>query len=268
MSSTAGDFIKDWLASLALTSSDSAACMVAAASKNSHGGDKLEVAACSSEAEEAEVENLIQVVEVTEVSDSEKSTEDSLEEGEIQSTTDSGSPNNFHSDLALREVRYPSNKADVSKAHTSNTFPTSRVRSSASGSKRHSAFIGRYRPYGRIVRPGDWEGGRYGNVSFHLLPVRLARLLLVGNQWSFSRTAPTSSCRSRIIGDIHFTPGEVEGYSYWVCCEIKESEFGRGWLPWNLADKHPQYSELVLEHFASTVRTPPAWRGPPMVEFL
>ncbi|KAG8708529.1 hypothetical protein FRC09_001203 [Ceratobasidium sp. 395] len=266
MSSTDGDFVKDWLASLTLTGSDSA-CMVAAVSKNGHRDDEFEVAACSSEAEEAEVEDLIQVVEVTEVSDSEESAEDSLEEGEIQSTTDSGSPNNFHPDLALREVRYQSNGAEVPKSHTSNTFPTSRMRSSALGVKRYSAFIGRYRPYGRIVRPGNWEGGRYGNVTFHLLPVRLARLLLVGNQWSFSRTAPTSSCRSRIVGDIHFTPGEVEGYAYWVCCEIKESQFGRGWVPWNLSDKHPQYPELVLEHFAS-VRTPPAWRGPPTVEFL
>ncbi|KAG8791218.1 hypothetical protein FRC12_009840 [Ceratobasidium sp. 428] len=109
----------------------------------------------------------------------------------------------------------------------------------------------------RIPAPGDWMGAKHGNINYIMPPMDLLFLLNEGGQWSFTRTAPTSSCRNRIVGDIHFTPGEMEGYEYWVCCSTPGSQFGRGWVPWRLHDSHPLYSELALYHFNDG--TPPVW---------
>ncbi|KAG8716877.1 hypothetical protein FRC08_008619 [Ceratobasidium sp. 394] len=113
-------------------------------------------------------------------------------------------------------------------------------------------------PYEREVHPGDWKGERFGDIHYVLLPTHLLHLVRAGGKWFFSRTAPMSSCRNRVVGDIHFIPGEVEGFVYFVCCKM-EAEYGRGWVSWELGHAHPLYLELILQH--STPDVPPQWAG-------
>ncbi|KAG8711536.1 hypothetical protein FRC09_020539 [Ceratobasidium sp. 395] len=96
--------------------------------------------------------------------------------------------------------------------------------------------------------PGDWTGPKHGEIIYINIPMDLLFLLTEGGRWSFTRTTPTSKCHNRAVGDIHFTPGEMRGYDYWVCCRIDESESGRGWVPWQLGKSHPLYPDLALYH--------------------
>ncbi|KAG8789106.1 hypothetical protein FRC12_013882 [Ceratobasidium sp. 428] len=97
--------------------------------------------------------------------------------------------------------------------------------------------------------PGDWTGPKHGEIVYINIPMDLLFLLTEGGRWSFTRTAPTSKCHNRAVGDIHFTPGEMSGYDYWVCCRVDESQSGRGWVPWRLGKSHPLYPDLALYHF-------------------
>ncbi|KAG8680055.1 hypothetical protein FRC09_018515 [Ceratobasidium sp. 395] len=111
----------------------------------------------------------------------------------------------------------------------------------------------------RTPMPGDeWEGPKYGYIEYLLPPMDLMFLCKEGGRWSFTRTAPTSNCHNRLIGDIHLAPNEVRAYDYWVCCEMKGTKFGKGWAPWDLRDAHPLYPELVLRHFYYE-GSPPVW---------
>ncbi|KAG8719472.1 hypothetical protein FRC09_011091 [Ceratobasidium sp. 395] len=143
-------------------------------------------------------------------------------------------------------------------------YPTSSVRSSQqtvapdwTSSTPSLMDIPALREYDRIPAPGDWTGAKHGEINYIMPPMDLLFLLNEGGQWSFTRTAPTSNCRNRIVGDIHFTPGKMEGYEYWVCCAMPGSQFGRGWIPWRIQNSHPLYPELALYHFNDG--TPPVW---------
>ncbi|KAG8716802.1 hypothetical protein FRC08_008781 [Ceratobasidium sp. 394] len=109
----------------------------------------------------------------------------------------------------------------------------------------------------RTPEPDDRSGPKQGDIHYLLPPLHLTFLTGIGSKWTFSHTAPTSKCRNRIVGDIHFAPGEVRGFSYWVCCRMKETKFGRGWVLWERGDAHPLYPELILQHFNSI--DSPSW---------
>ncbi|KAG9095317.1 hypothetical protein FS749_010659 [Ceratobasidium sp. UAMH 11750] len=128
------------------------------------------------------------------------------------------------------------------------THPTSYVRTIVSPVPRYPSFNHvEFEP--RTPEPGDWSGPRFGDIHYMLPPLHLIFLLQIGSQWSFSHTAPESHCRNRLVGDIHFTPGEVKGYAYWVCCAMEGTKFGRGWVPWKTGNAHPLYPKLALQHF-------------------
>ncbi|KAG8790743.1 hypothetical protein FRC12_011147 [Ceratobasidium sp. 428] len=111
----------------------------------------------------------------------------------------------------------------------------------------------------RTPMPGDeWDGPKSGYIEYVLPPMDLLFLCNEGGRWSFTRTAPTSNCHNRLVGDIHLAPNEVRGYDYWVCCEMEGTKFGKGWAPWDLHDAHPLYPDLVLRHFYYE-GSPPVW---------
>ncbi|KAG8782795.1 hypothetical protein FRC12_020405 [Ceratobasidium sp. 428] len=149
-----------------------------------------------------------------------------------------------------RSVRTPVKTRISGAAALVNSF-VSCMRSPAGSLSRFSTPSPRYRPYDRNTRPGDWGGVRYGDIDYALLPFHLYSLLDLKSKWSFSRTSPMSNCHNRNIGDIHFAPGEVKGYDYWVCCEAEEAEYGRDWVPWALESPHPLHRELVLQHYGA-----------------
>ncbi|KAG8699960.1 hypothetical protein FRC09_006260 [Ceratobasidium sp. 395] len=146
------------------------------------------------------------------------------------------------------------------------TFATSYMRSRHSPARarsyretpiHHLSSSSRYRPYERRRAPGEWGGDRYGYMTCMFLPTPFMYLARDGGIWSYSCTPPMSSCANRRVGDIHFTPDEVEGQRlYWVCCNM-DTDSGRGWVSWELGEAHPLCSGLVLHHFS--IDEPPLW---------
>ncbi|KAG8717722.1 hypothetical protein FRC09_013829 [Ceratobasidium sp. 395] len=181
------------------------------------------------DASEAEVDNLIQTVEDTEMLDGEEPTNksdqdtemsdgedskanESMEEGEIRPAQVTSLPRSIsYTDLTLHAPHTPPNRLNNSGSRTPATFPFSHVRSTSLAISRYRSPSVRYLPYERVVRPGDWHGVRYGDITYMGLPSYLSVLQQIGSQWSFSRTEPLSTCQNRNVGDIHFIPGEVRG---------------------------------------------------------
>ncbi|KAG9094641.1 hypothetical protein FS749_012088 [Ceratobasidium sp. UAMH 11750] len=126
------------------------------------------------------------------------------------------------------------------------------------GAAHYSTPSPRHRQYQQDTKPGEWVGDRFGDISYVFLPAHLLHLEYAGNQWTYGRTSPMSNCHNRVVGDIYFAPGEVEGFTYWVCCEMN-TEFGLDWVDWELGSAHPESSDLVLQHTSPDV--PLQWTG-------
>lgn len=94
-------------------------------------------------------------------------------------------------------------------------------------------------------------------MTYALLPPHMEYLENAGNRWSYSNTGAWCKCFNRVIGDIHFSPAEMEGFVYWVCCYDPSAESGRSWVPCELGSSHPLTHGLALEHRNSD--TVPEW---------
>ncbi|KAG8700101.1 hypothetical protein FRC08_004925 [Ceratobasidium sp. 394] len=170
-------------------------------SSESHLGDRSSVPqedACIGTSE-AEIEGLVQAGEDTISSGGTLSEAGSLEEGEIMSNK---STRSLHSGSELCGAEIPPRETNVSQL---------RVPAAHSGTTSSPV---RYQPYGRNRQLDDWRGMRYGDIDYALLPWHLVHLLDAGSKWYYSRTPPMSNCHNCRIGDVHFIPGEMEGYMY------------------------------------------------------
>ena len=98
------------------------------------------------------------------------------------------------------------------------------------------------------------SGPKVEEMTYAFIPYGLEYLRDFGNHWSYSCTHDNYKCFNRKVGDVHFSPAEVEGFEYWVCCLVDRE---RVWRPYCLGDAHPLTRELVLLH--SPIESAPRW---------
>ncbi|KAG9079707.1 hypothetical protein FS749_008297 [Ceratobasidium sp. UAMH 11750] len=237
-------YCKDWVASSSIAPQEH--MIVDGPVSNSRTDGDSDEARDYLDDSEAEIEKLLRVVDSSESSGSDMG-------DAVESTNEALTMSSRQFDSRFGGAQTPTSKVEAIGYRTAATYPVSHIRSTAFPVNHYT----RHHPHDRTPEPGDWVGPRFGSINYVLPPLHLTHLIHIGSQWSFSRTAPMSSCRNRLIGDINFTPGEVEGFEYWVCCEMSDTEAGRGWVPWSLGDTHPKYVELVLKHF--TAEDAPLW---------